>query len=180
MMNTLDSLFLIVLAISGVLAVLRGFLREVLGLLGWALAFVVASRFFGELATLLNSWIHQAYLVKPIAFFLIFVTTLLLFGFFGQKVQVWVGQAGMSAADRFMGLCFGLARGVLILLIGVIAFTNFYQGEQPVELVAQSTFSPHLARGADWMSQQLSSEWVLSHSNAAQTGIKQMFTPSHP
>ncbi|MEO5363149.1 MAG: CvpA family protein [Magnetococcus sp. DMHC-8] len=180
MMNALDVLFLIVLGISGLLAVLRGFLREVLGLLGWAMAFVVASRFFGDLAGPLTAWIHQAYLVKPIAFFLIFVATLLAFGFVGEKLRQLVGQAGMSSADRFMGLCFGLARGVLVLLIGFIVFKNFYHGDQPVELLAQSTLAPHLAKGADWMSQQFSSDWVLSQSAAAQSNLGQIFRPSHP
>ncbi|MBF0461703.1 MAG: CvpA family protein [Magnetococcales bacterium] len=168
------------MTISGLLAVMRGFLREVLGLMGWALAFVVASRFFSDLATFLTSWIHQAYLVKPIAFFLLFVATLLSTGFLAEKVRQLVDQAGMSAADRFMGLCFGLARGVLVLLIGFIAFKNFYQGEQPLPLLAQSTFSPYLAQGADWMSQQVSSDWVLSQSNAAQSSMGQMLHPSHP
>ncbi|MEO5339782.1 MAG: CvpA family protein [Magnetococcus sp. MYC-9] len=180
MMNLLDVLFLIVLGISGILAVLRGFLREVLGLMGWALAFVVASRFFGDLAVILGSWIHQAYLVKPIAFFLIFVATLLVAGLFAQWLQRKVDQAGMSAADRFMGLCFGLARGVLVLLIGFILFKNFYQGEQPVALLSESVLSPHLAKAADWVSQQLSSDWVLSHTAGAQSELGRMFRPTHP
>ncbi len=179
-MNALDILFLLVLGISAIMAVMRGFLREVLGLMGWAMAFVVASRFFETLASGLTSWIHQTYLVKPIAFFLVFVVTLLAFGFLGERLRQLVSQAGLSVADRFMGLCFGLARGLLVLLIGFIAFRNFYQGEQPVELLAQSTLSPHLARGAEWMSQQFSHDWVLSQSAAAQSNLGQMFNSSHP
>ncbi|MBF0584301.1 MAG: CvpA family protein [Magnetococcales bacterium] len=179
-MNALDIFFLTVLGISGILAVLRGFLREVVGLLGWALAFVVASRFFGDLSIVLADWIHQAYLVKPIAFFLIFVSTLLAAGFLGQKLQTLADQSGLTVADRFMGLCFGLARGLLVLLIGFILFKNFYQGEQPVDLVAQSVFSPHLAQAADWMSKQFSPDWVMSHANAAQTSVGKMFRPTHP
>ena len=179
-MNTLDLFFLIVIGTSGVLAVVRGFFREVLGLLGWAVAFVVASRFFGELSVALEAWIHQTYLIKPIAFFLLFAATLLVAHLFGQQLQKLVGKVGLSVADRFMGLCFGLARGVLILMIGFVLFENFYQGDQPVELLDESALSPHLAKTADWMSQQLSSDWMLPHTGSAQDDLEYIARPTHP
>lgn len=178
-MNALDIFFVVILTISGLMAILRGFVREVIGLLGWALAFVTASRFFGTLAGVLAEWIYQPYLVKPIAFLLVFIPTLLAVGFLGQKVQMLINQAGLSVADRLMGLCFGLARGVLILLIGFILFKNFYQGAQPVELIAQSILSPHLAQGADMISQQFSSDWILSQTTT-QPSLGRLRLPTHP
>ncbi len=180
MSNSLDTLFVIILTVSGLMAAMRGFLREVIGLLGWRAAFVVASRYFGDFSAFLANWIHQAYLIKPVAFFLIFFGMLVLFGILGQRLQQLANHAGLSVADRFMGLCFGVARGVLILLIGLILFKNFNQGEPPGELLSQSVMAPHLLKGADWLSQHFSQDWAVTQSNALQSNLGQMVRPSHP
>ncbi|WP_130470549.1 CvpA family protein [Candidatus Magnetaquicoccus inordinatus] len=178
MSNTLDTLIVIVLTVSGLLAAMRGFLREVIGLLGWVVAFVVASRFFGDFATVLANWIHQPYLTKPVAFFLIFFGMLLVFGFLGQRLQQLADHAGLSVADRLMGLCFGMARGLLILLIGFILFKHFNQGEPPGELMSQSVLAPYLQRGADWLAQLVGQDWVTTQSHSLQSNLGRIVRPA--
>jgi membrane protein required for colicin V production len=156
---------------------MRGFLREVVGLVGWVVAFVVASRFFGDFAAILANWIHQAYLTKPVAFFLIFFGMLLVFGFLGQRMQQLASHAGLSVADRFMGLCFGMARGLLILLVGLILFNSLMQGEPPGEMLTQSVLAPYLQRGADWLAQQFGQDWVTAHTNSLQSNLGQVVRP---
>lgn len=166
-MNELDYVLLGVLAISGLMALWRGFLREALGLLGWVAAFVAAARFSEELARHLDQWIEPPILTDRLSFFAIFVATLVLFGMLGQLLKKFFGLAGLSVADRLLGLCFGLARGSVILAITLVMYQHlFYPQHAPSDHMARSTLLPYLVQGTDWAMQTLPPSWRLPRAAA--------------
>lgn len=163
-MNGVDYIVVAVVVFSGGMAVLRGFLREIVGLVGWGLAFVMASRFSGGLATYLAHWIPQPGLLHPLSFFLVFTSTLIFFSVLGRLLKHLAGQVGLSVTDRFLGLCFGLVRGLLILMIGVVLVRYFYQevDAAPLAMLDESFSYPYLVQGVEWITQQLPPDWVLT------------------
>ncbi|MFL6706708.1 MAG: CvpA family protein [Massilia sp.] len=119
-MTLFDYLVLFILVASVVISTMRGLIREILSLLGWVVAFVVANAYGATLAPMLPSVIPGAALRLMVAFVALFIGVRLLMGLLTLAVGAVVTAAGLSLADRGLGGLFGLARGIVIVLFGVI------------------------------------------------------------
>lgn len=119
-MTWFDYGVLLVIGLSGLVAVMRGFVREVLSLLSWVAAFVAASAFAGTVAPMLPSGIPNDSLRMLAAFLLVFGATLLLMIFITLAIVELVRVVGLGFVDRVLGLAFGLVRGLLIVLVAVL------------------------------------------------------------
>ena len=115
-----DFAILGILVISTFISLLRGFVREALSLAGWILAFWVSLTFATGLAGLLRNSIEDPTARLIAAFVGLFVLSLIVSGvvnFFAVKL---VHRTGLTRMDRYMGLLFGFARGILIVSILVL------------------------------------------------------------
>jgi len=115
-MTIFDYVVLAILLVSIVVSVLRGLVREILSLLGWIAAFVLASLFAGDVAKLLEPTLDANGLGQIAAFLLILVVVALLSSIISWGIMKAIAAAGMSLADRGLGGLFGLARGMLIVV----------------------------------------------------------------
>jgi membrane protein required for colicin V production len=109
-----------VIGISVLLSVLRGFLREILVLVGWVAAFFVAKLFTLELAPLLPHAIPSDSLRVLSAFLILFLATLLVSGLLAIALGEVFKQVKLGWLDRMLGAFFGLARGVVAVSIIVL------------------------------------------------------------
>lgn len=119
-MTWFDHGVLLVMGVSALVAVLRGFVREVLSLLSWVAAFVAASTFAGTIAPMLPAAIPNDSLRLLAAFLLVFGATLLVMVVITLAVVELVRVVGLGFFDRVLGLAFGLVRGVLVVLTVVL------------------------------------------------------------
>jgi len=103
-----------------VISTLRGLVKEILSLLGWIVAFVVANAYGAELAPLLPEVIPGATARLIVAFIALFLGVRILMGLLSLAIGAVVEATGLSLADRGLGGLFGLARGIVIVLAGVI------------------------------------------------------------
>jgi len=115
-----DYLVLFVLIASVVISTLRGLVKEILSLLGWVVAFVVANAYGAALAPLLPEVIPGATARLIVAFIALFLGVRILMGLLSLAIGAVVEATGLSLADRGLGGLFGLARGIVIVLAGVI------------------------------------------------------------
>jgi membrane protein required for colicin V production len=115
-----DYLVLFVLITSIIVSTLRGLVKEMLSLLGWIVAFVVANAYSGELAALLPAAIPGEAVRLIVAFLALFIGVRILMGLLSMAVSALVEAGGMTLADRGLGGLFGLGRGLVIVLAGVI------------------------------------------------------------
>jgi membrane protein required for colicin V production len=115
-----DYVVLFILLASVVISTMRGLIREILSLLGWVVAFVVANAYGATLAPMLPPVIPGAAVRLMVAFVALFIGVRLLMGLLTMAVSAVVTAAGLSLADRGLGGLFGLARGIVIVLFGVI------------------------------------------------------------
>jgi membrane protein required for colicin V production len=95
----------------------RGLLREIIAILGWALAFLAAGLFSGPLAERMPAFIQIPQLRVVAAYVLVFVLALLATTVAGIVVARLAQAAGLGGLDRMLGACFGVLRGVLILVV---------------------------------------------------------------
>ena len=119
-MTVFDYLVLFVLVASVIISTLRGLVKEILSLLGWIVAFVVANAYGAQLAPLLPDAIPGATARLIVAFIALFLGVRILMGLLSLAIGAIVNATGLSLADRGLGGLFGLARGIVIVLAGVI------------------------------------------------------------
>lgn len=119
-MTIFDYLVLFVLICSVVISTLRGLVKEILSLVGWIVAFVVANAYGAQLAPLLPDVIPGATARLIVAFIALFLGVRILMGLLSLAIGALVEATGLSLADRGLGGLFGLARGIVIVLAGVI------------------------------------------------------------
>jgi len=115
-----DYLVLFVLIASVVISTLRGLVKEILSLVGWIVAFVVANAYGAQLAPLLPEVIPGATARLISAFIALFLGVRILMGLLSMAIGAVVAATGLSLADRGLGGLFGLARGIVIVLAAVI------------------------------------------------------------
>lgn len=120
-MSWLDYAILGVLAVSVVWGIWRGFVREVISLAGWVVAFLAANAVAGPLGDALPTSISSPEVRVLVAFLVVFIFTLSLATLIGMLLSRLLKAAGLGGLDRTLGGIFGLARGVVILLAVTIA-----------------------------------------------------------
>lgn len=119
-MTGFDYAVLAVFGLSIVLAVLRGFVREVLSLASWAVAFVAAYAFAPVAAPLLPAAIAPEPLRLLVGFLLLFFVTLLTMSLGTLALAQLVRTLGLGFVDRTLGLAFGIMRAALIVVGAVL------------------------------------------------------------
>lgn len=147
--NGADWAIVVVVVLSILISLSRGFVREALSLLVWVAAFVVAFFFSEKLSPLLVNAIDVPSLRYAAAFALLFVLTLIVGSLVSYIVAQLVKMTGLSAVDRLLGSMFGLCRGVLIVLLILIFLPKILPVQQD-GWWQQSTLIPRVLVLENW------------------------------
>jgi len=115
-MNWPDYAILAVIAISTGVGALRGFIKEVFSLLVWAAAFLVAYRFGGDVAALMEDSVSLPSARTAMGFTGLFIAVLLVGGLLNYLLGRLVESTGLSGTDRLLGGVFGAVRGLALVL----------------------------------------------------------------
>lgn len=153
-MVVIDWVILVLVLISALIGLKRGFTREILSLATWILAIVVAMSFSDRLGQLLAQWIQTESWRLATAFGILFIATLIVGAMLNHVFSEFVRMIGLGGLDRTLGVLFGILRGAIIAL-GVLVVARVF------------AFDEHWAQGlvmplADPMVQALG-EWAQQH-----------------
>jgi len=105
---------------SAIVSLLRGFVKEVISLASWVLAFWVSVVFSSQLAPLLPASIEVPSIRLAVAFVVLFLLTLIVGAVINFLLSQLVKKTGLSGTDRSVGMIFGIVRGVLLVTILVL------------------------------------------------------------
>ncbi|HKL53483.1 MAG TPA: CvpA family protein [Wenzhouxiangellaceae bacterium] len=119
-MNGADLVILGILLVSIVVSLVRGFIKEVFSILVWVAAIFAAFQVAGPLAGALEPIIELPSARIIVAFAAVFVLVLVIGGLISFLVGKMVEKTGLSPTDRFFGGVFGLARGLVIVVLAVL------------------------------------------------------------
>lgn len=119
-MVLVDYLIPVIIALSAVFSLMRGFIREAISLVGWVVAFWIALRYSNTLAELFLSGISVPSLRLIVAFTVLFVLTLMLSAVINHLASHVVQQTGLTGTDRLIGVIFGVVRGALVVSMLVL------------------------------------------------------------
>lgn len=128
----LDLLLLGVMMISGLLAMIRGFMREVLSIAAWAAAAVATVVLYPKLLPIAKANISSDILATVAVIGGTFLITLLVVSVLTVRVSDMILDSRIGALDRTLGFLFGLARGLIIVVVAFLFFSWLVPaGKQP-------------------------------------------------
>lgn len=148
-----DIVILVIIGLSALISLWRGFLREVLSLLAWILAFWVAYRFTPLAALWLTDFVDVPSVRFILGFVALFVLTLIAMSLIGHIIVKIVGGTGLTGTDRMLGLLFGMARGGVIVLLLVLLAGLTQIPQDP--WWRQSWLLVHFQQAALWVTERL-------------------------
>jgi membrane protein required for colicin V production len=119
-MTVVDYAALAIVGLSVVISVWRGAVREVLALTAWFAAFVAAQAYASAAAAFLPTSVESPALRLLTGFAVVFVAVLLLTTLAAATISRLVRSAGLGPLDRTLGAIFGVARGMLVVIILVL------------------------------------------------------------
>ena len=126
--NTLDIVILATVAISAVVGLFRGFVREVLSLVAWAGAAWISLTFHEPAKHLVRGVINDPQWAGIIAGAGLFILSLIVLMLIAGYLSRGVKRASMlGPADRTLGLVFGVLRGVVVLALTYLGVVNTLQ-----------------------------------------------------
>lgn len=120
----IDWVIIALIAVSTLISLKRGFIREALSLVTWVGAFVLARTFHPQMQTLLEGTVETPLVRLIAAFAILFFGTLIIGAIISNMIGHLVRATGLTATDRVLGMGFGLLRGLVVVIVA-IAFTRF-------------------------------------------------------
>jgi len=158
-MTWVDFTVLGVLLVSALLAFLRGFVREILGIAAWIGAAWLAMSTFHALEPPVRRFIPDVAIADPVAFGTIFLVALIVFSLIAGLLGRLSRLSALGGLDRSLGILFGLLRGAALVIAAYIAgglVTTVDHWPQPV---LQARVLPLTYEGARWVRGELPAEY---------------------
>ncbi|WP_438465027.1 CvpA family protein [Marinomonas sp. PE14-40] len=162
---TLDWVVFAVITLSTLLSLKRGFIKEVLSLITWVLAFVIAVKFSSQMQSLIVDQVQNDQIRYIVAFASLFVVSLCVGALINFLLGSLIKITGLSSTDRVLGMLFGFARGTLILvaftsllsLSPVVTETDFWKDSKlvPKLVVLKDWARDVLGKGSDYLDPSL-------------------------
>ena len=146
-MNELDTAILLVTALSCIFGFWRGFVKEILGLVTWIAALLIAWVGSDHLSGLMANIIENDSVRDISAFALIFIMVVLLGSVLSRVLAKLLTITGLRFIDRFLGGMFGIARGLIIVLVSMLISSIFIS---ETEQWQQSILIPYGLPVVEW------------------------------
>ena len=148
-LTAIDWVIFVVLALSTLLSLWRGFAREAISLAGWVAAFLIANLLADQLAAMLADTISNETGRYVAAFAILFAVTLMVASVLGIFAAKLISVTGLSILDRLLGTVFGVTRGIILVLVCVFVLRQLVP-PQDLQWLQQSQFMPHLDILGQW------------------------------
>lgn len=160
-MAALDWVLVVVLVASVVIGAWRGLVFEVLSLVSWVVAFVLARMFGADV----GQWLPMQDLdegVRTVAGFVVsFIAAIFALGIVIWLIGKLVSAVGLRPFDRVLGAAFGALRGLLLLVLIALVFLLTPMRES--QIWNTSVFAPYLVSAVSvlrpWMPQEMGRHW---------------------
>lgn len=148
-LTAVDWVIIVVLSLSTILSLWRGFAREALSLAGWVAAFLVANLLVDQMASLLAGMINNITGRYVAAYAILFVLTLMTSALIAMFVAKLIKATGLSLLDRLLGTVFGFTRGLILILVAVFVLRQLVS-PRDLQWLHDSQLMPHLDVLGQW------------------------------
>jgi membrane protein required for colicin V production len=147
----LDIVLIAVMLVSGLLAMIRGFMREVLSIAAWILAAGVTLYAYNKLLPAATAYFNSDLIAKAAVIGGVFLLTLLIVSVVTVRISDMVLDSRVGALDRTLGFLFGLGRGLIIVVVAYGFFDWLVPAKSQPAWVTDAKSKVFLANTADWL-----------------------------
>jgi membrane protein required for colicin V production len=151
----LDIILLAVMLISGLLAMIRGFMREVLSIAAWIAAALATLYLFNRLVPYAQQYFNNDVVAKAAVIGGVFLGTLLIVSVITVRISDMILDSRIGALDRTLGFLFGLARGLVIVVVAFLFFDWLVPQKSQPTWVTGAKSRVVLAGTGDWLKSML-------------------------
>lgn len=151
----LDIILLAVMLISGLLAMIRGFMREILSIAAWIAAALATLYFFNRLVPYAQQYFNNDIVAKAAVIGGVFLGTLLIVSIITVRISDMILDSRIGALDRTLGFLFGLARGLVIVVVAFLFFDWLVPQKSQPGWVTGAKSRVVLASTGDWLKSML-------------------------
>jgi membrane protein required for colicin V production len=166
--DILDIAVVAIVLISGVLALARGLVREVLSVGAWVGAAIATLYLFEFAQPVARTYIEVELIADIVAGVVLFVITLIVLSLISHALSRRVRDSALGPLDRSLGLVFGLARGAALVALAYLIFSALFPPEDRPAWVAEARTEPFMEQGAEVLAGILPERWVAKSVDAAE------------
>lgn len=139
----LDGILVGFTLVSAMLAMVRGFSREVLSVISWIAAAAAAFFFYKPVIPYVQPYIDNDKVAMAAAAGIVFIIALIVVTVITMKLADWIIDSRVGALDRTLGFLYGAARGILVVAVALMFF-NWLAGDKAPAWIAQAKSKPLL------------------------------------
>jgi membrane protein required for colicin V production len=147
----LDLVLLGVMLVSGLLAMVRGFMREILSIAAWGAAALVTLYSFSKLLPTAKTYFNNDTIAAAVVVAGTFIGTLIIVSVITVRISDMILDSRIGALDRTLGFLFGLGRGLLIVVVAFLFFTWLVPEKQRPDWVTSAKSRTVLQGTGDWL-----------------------------
>lgn len=173
-MNSIDIAIIVILGLSCLMGIVRGFTREILGLFTWLGAAGAAYLAYPSFSGIARGHIANPVIADTITGILLFIVFLVIFSIITFHLANAIRDSVVGSVDRGLGLVFGVFRGALFICAIEVVFSLFIPRETQSEKVQTAQFVPMVRRGADELVMMLPAnvrQMIDQQTNKVQKGV---------
>ncbi|MDB9997652.1 CvpA family protein [Gammaproteobacteria bacterium] len=142
-LNITDWTILVIVTISGIISLFRGFTKEFLSLFLWVFSFLTAISLEYLVSPFISSYIGNPEISKIGAYIVIFVACIFAGGIVINMISKLIKWSGVSGFDKFLGVLFGMGRGLIVIFI---IFLLMPSGLKNSDIMLNSKISPFIEK----------------------------------
>src|SRR3989454_12504485 len=158
----LDLVLLGVMLISGLLAMVRGFMREILSIAAWGAAALATLYSFSKLLPTAKTYFNNDTVASIVVVAGVFVGTLIVVSVITVRISDMILDSRIGALDRTLGFLFGLARGLLIVVVAFLFFSWLVPERSQPEWIRGAKSRVVLQGTGDWLMSMLPEDLVAT------------------
>ena len=147
----LDLVLLAVMLISGLLALVRGFMREILSIAAWGAAALVTLYSYSKLLPTAKTYFNSDTVASIVVVAGVFIGTLIIVSVITVRISDMILDSRIGALDRTLGFLFGLARGLLIVVVAYEFFIWLVPDKQRPDWVVGAKSRTMLDSTGEWL-----------------------------
>ncbi|HLJ01552.1 MAG TPA: CvpA family protein [Bradyrhizobium sp.] len=147
----LDLVLLGVMLVSGLLAMVRGFMREILAIAAWGAAALVTLYSYSKLLPTAKTYFNSDTVASAVVVAGVFIGTLIIVSVITVRISDMILDSRIGALDRTLGFLFGLARGLLIVVVAYEFFVWLVPDPQRPTWVSGAKSRTVLDSTGEWL-----------------------------